>query len=47
MSYFAQTALAAVVVIGAATYLAGKAWRAVQSARRRSSGGCGPDCGCG
>ena len=47
MNYLAQTALAAALVIGAATYLAGKAWRAVQSARRGSSGGCGPDCGCG
>jgi hypothetical protein len=47
MNYLAQSTLAAVLVIGAATYLAGKAWRAVQSARQRSSGGCGPDCGCG
>lgn len=46
MNYIAQTTAAALLVTGALTYLATRVWRAVQVARARKTGGCGPHCGC-
>lgn len=46
MSPIAQTIVVMVLIIGALTYLATRAWRAVAAARARKAGGCGSDCGC-
>jgi threonine/homoserine/homoserine lactone efflux protein len=43
-----QAAIALVLVLGAACYLAWCGWRAIaRTVRARRSGGCGPGCGCG
>ena len=41
-----QTFLAALIVLGAATYVARKAWNTMAAARAKKAAGCGPDCGC-
>ena len=46
MSAGVQTAVTLLLVLGAAAWLAVRAWRAVAAARRRGAGGCGPGCGC-
>ena len=47
MNAMLQTVLVMVLFISALVYLGRRAWRAIAAARRKSSGGCGPDCGCG
>jgi len=42
-----QTAIVALVLLGAAAYLARRAWTRLRRARQPQSGGCGPNCGCG
>lgn len=42
-----QTVLVMVLFAYAIIYLGRRAWRAKDGARKRSTGGCGPDCGCG
>ena len=42
-----QNALVAAALLGAALYLARRAWKRAVAARQRRSGPCGPDCGCG
>jgi hypothetical protein len=46
MDHFVQDAVVALLVVGALTYLTMRIWRAVRAARARTSGGCGPGCGC-
>lgn len=42
-----QNLLVAAALLGAAAYLARRAWKRVVAARKARSGGCGPDCACG
>ena len=45
-----QTILALLLVLGAVSYVARRAWRTLRPAVRSSSGddpGCGSGCGCG
>ena len=42
-----QRLIVALVILGAGAYLALRAWRQAQAAKRKTAGGCGPDCGCG
>lgn len=46
MNHIVQTTVAALLITGALAYLLSRAWRAIEGARRRKAGGCGPDCGC-
>ena len=41
-----QTAIVALIVLGAAAYLGRTVWRAVSSARRAKAGDCATGCGC-
>ena len=42
-----QRLIVALVILGAGAYLALRAWRQAQAAKRQTAGGCGSDCGCG
>jgi hypothetical protein len=42
-----QNVLVGVALLGAAAYLARRAWTRVVAARQSQSGPCGPNCGCG
>lgn len=42
----AQLLAVVLIVGGAVLFVARRAWRAVQSARRTSAGGCDAGCGC-
>ncbi len=42
-----QNVLVGVALLGAAGYLARRAWKRVVAARQPQSGPCGPNCGCG
>jgi hypothetical protein len=41
-----QLVVLAIVAVALA-YTGRRLWRSVSAGRRRKSGGCGPDCGCG
>jgi hypothetical protein len=42
-----QTVIVALIVAGAATFVARRVWLGVAAARAKKAAGCGPDCGCG
>jgi FeoB-associated Cys-rich membrane protein len=42
----AETLVVGVIVSAAVLFIGRRAWRAVQSARRASAGGCDAGCGC-
>ncbi len=41
-----QNLLVGVALLGAAAYLARRAWKRAAAARKPPSGPCGPNCGC-